>query len=295
MNLRLVALCLALLVSGLLQAEDFATNSFVMEIVPLKHRLVDEVLPPLRELVEPGGTVTGMNNQLIIRTTPDNLAQLKQVLATLDTRQRQLRITVRQGIASSSQWRQNELAARAGSGQPNGAVAPPGPGPIVGPGAGIVVGDGDNQIAYRNYSTQGADDSANTHFVTAIEGTPAFIGAGQIVPLPRQSAVLTPYGASIQESLDYQPVGAGFYVTPRLAGDTVHLEISPFADKLDSRGGGQIAQHGLSTVASGRLGEWIPLGGAGESYSESGGGLAYSTRRQGSDSYDVWVKVDVLP
>lgn len=290
MNARLAALIVLLLLAGAPLADDY-----VVEVVPLKHRLVNDVLPALRELVEPGGTVTGLNNQLIIRSTPDNLAQLKQVLATLDTRQRQLRITVRQGIAANDQLQRNELAARVGAGDVAAAIAVPGPGPLAGPGAGIVVGDDDNQIAYRNYRTQGSDDSANTHFVTAIEGSPAFISAGQIVPLPRQTAVLTPYGASIQESLDYQDVAAGFYVTPQVSGDTVRLEIAPFADKLDSRGGGQIAQHGLSTAASGRLGEWIPLGGAAESYNQTDGGITHSTRRQGSDSYDVWVKVDILP
>ena len=286
MKARLVA-CLFLVIGAA------GADTMIMEVVALRHRLIGDVLPTLRELVAPGGTVTGMNNQLIIRSTADNLAQLKEILTTLDTQQRQLRITVRQGIAAHSQWREDQLSARVRAGGVNaGALSTT---PVPAAGAEIVVGDDNAQIAYRNLSTRDHDDSANTHFVTALEGTPAFIGAGQVVPLPRQSAVLTPYGAIVQQSLDYQPVGAGVYVTPRLAGDIVHLEISPFADKFDRSGGGQISQHGLSTTASGRLGEWIPLGGTGESFNDAGGGIAYGTRQQSATSYDVEVKVDVMP
>ena len=67
----------------------------VLEVVPLRFRAVEQVLPVLQPLVAPGGTLTGMNNQLIVRTTPKNLAELKEVLARIDTRPRRLMISVR--------------------------------------------------------------------------------------------------------------------------------------------------------------------------------------------------------
>ena len=69
-----------------------------MEIIPLQHRMTDDVVPILRPLVAPGGTITGMNNQLIIKTTPDNLAEIKNVLQSLDRSPRRLLITVKQDI-----------------------------------------------------------------------------------------------------------------------------------------------------------------------------------------------------
>ncbi len=54
-----------------------------LEVIPLQKRMVDEVIQIIRPLVAPGGTVTGMNNQLIIKTTPSNLAEIKQVLRKL--------------------------------------------------------------------------------------------------------------------------------------------------------------------------------------------------------------------
>ena len=38
----------------------------VMEIIPLKYRTVEQVLPSLQVLIEPGGALSGMNNQLIV-------------------------------------------------------------------------------------------------------------------------------------------------------------------------------------------------------------------------------------
>ncbi len=263
----------------------------ILEIIPLKHRLVGDIVPTLQALVTEGGTVTGMNDQLIIRTTPANLVDLKNVLAALDAKLKQLRITVRQDIDAHSQIRENELSARITGGDVQARVGRP----RRGPGASITYGDGDKQLQYRNYSTQGVHDADNTHFVHAIEGSPAFISAGKSVPLPEHSVVWTPYGATVFGSIRYRNVGSGFYVLPRVAGDRIHLEISPFAENLNRSGGGLIDARGLSTTVSGRLGEWIPLGGAAQAFNDATSGTLYSTRRQGSDVYDVWVKVEIVP
>jgi len=68
----------------------------VLEVITLKYRTVDQVIPVLQPLVAPAGTITGLNNQLVLRTTPANLAQIKQVLTTLDAMPRQLVVSVRQ-------------------------------------------------------------------------------------------------------------------------------------------------------------------------------------------------------
>ena len=67
-----------------------------VEVIPLQHRTADQIVPVLSPLVSEGGTITGMNNQLIIKTTPANLEQLKRVLSSLDKPVRRLLITVRQ-------------------------------------------------------------------------------------------------------------------------------------------------------------------------------------------------------
>ena len=265
----------------------------VMEVVPLKHRLAIDLLPTLRELVAAGGTVTGLNNQLVIRSTPANLADLKQVLAGLDVRQQQLRITVRQNVQGASQDAADQLAARlrvagaevaAGMGGPGGA-----------PGAAIRYQGDTAGVSVESYRTHGQDDRASAHFVTAIEGTPAYITTGQSLPLPQTSAVVTPYGANIQQSLNYRNVGSGVYVTPRLAGDEVTLEISPYSEQLNRQGGGVIDERSVNTVVRGRLGQWLPLGGATSASHDASRSDLRSTERRDTQAYDVWVKVEIAP
>jgi type II/III secretion system protein len=70
----------------------FAQQS--LEIIALKHRTVDQVLPVLAPLVEPGGTLTGQNNQLIVRASPANLAELRRALDAIDRPLRRLQISV---------------------------------------------------------------------------------------------------------------------------------------------------------------------------------------------------------
>ena len=67
-----------------------------LEIIPLQHRTVEQVLPVLRPLLEPGGTLTGQSNQLIVRASPRNLAEIRSALEAIDRPLRRLQISVRQ-------------------------------------------------------------------------------------------------------------------------------------------------------------------------------------------------------
>ena len=280
---------LALLTVSLVTRADL----MIMEVVPLKHRLAADLLPTLRELVVEGGTVSGLSQQLVIRTTPANLADLKHVLAGLDTRQRQLRIVVRQNVQDASQQSADQLAARMRIG--NGEVAVGASGPADAAGAAINIAGAQAGASIEAYRTHDQDDLASTHFVSAIEGTPAYIATGQAVPLPQTSALVTPYGATVQQALDYRNVGSGVYVTPRLAGDEVTLEISPYSQQLDPRGSGMIAQRSVNAVVRGRLGEWLPLGGATSASHDQRGSELTRTAHAQSAAYEVWVKVEVTP
>jgi hypothetical protein len=66
-----------------------------LEVISLRHRTVDQVIPVLRPLLELGGALSGQYNQLIVRTSPGNLAQLRAALDAIDQPQRRLMISVR--------------------------------------------------------------------------------------------------------------------------------------------------------------------------------------------------------
>ena len=245
----------------------------------------------LRELLSPGGTVTGQGEQLIIRTTADNLADLKRVLATLDRPLRRLRISVRQDLDHAHAWQEDALAGRIEAGDAAVGIS----GPVAGDGLRLDTGGDGRGLSYRRYATRGREDQSHAHFVTAVEGRPAFISTGQQVPLGQRQLLGAPFGGVVVDSIEYRDVGHGFYVTPRLQADTVLLDIAPHGSRLARDGGGVIDTQGLTTTVSGPLGSWIALGGAGQAGTTDAGRIVQHTRGSSEARYDVWVKVDLLP
>lgn len=91
MNRRpLVRLAFALV---LFAAPALAQNA--LEIITLRHRTADQVIPALRPLLEPGATLSGQGSQLLVRASPANLDDLRLALEALDRPGRGLQISVR--------------------------------------------------------------------------------------------------------------------------------------------------------------------------------------------------------
>ena len=67
-----------------------------MEVIELRSKSVEQVLPVLQPLVEPGGTLSGMNNQLFLRASSRNRAEIKKALAAIDKPTRRLIIRTSQ-------------------------------------------------------------------------------------------------------------------------------------------------------------------------------------------------------
>lgn len=284
-----MSLARALLTTLLLTASACAQaqEEMVMEVIPLRHALVSDVVPVLEPLVTPGGTVTGMNNQLIIKSTPANIEQLKGVLASIDRTPRQLRITVRQDVADSLEARQDAISATGRAGDVRARLPDAGRG-----GATVGIGTEDASVQYRTYSTRGSSDSYNSQFVTALEGQPAWIQTGESLPVPTRDVYVGPGGTSVQDSIQYQDANRGFYVVPRVSGSQVTLDIAPQLDRFDQRGEYTIDRQQAQTQVSGRLGEWIRVGGSNEGFERADNVNLTSTRQRGGETRGIWVKVE---
>jgi len=263
-------------------------ESLVTEVIPLHYRPLDEMVRTLRPLVPAPGAVTGLNNQLVVRTTPSNLAEIRGLLARLDHPPRRLMIAVRQG-----RWEdlRGYLAEATGSVRAGDVTVSTGKEASPGRGVNVGVESDDSQANVRVWSTRGRDDEVGVQRVQTTEGQEAFIQTGQSVPVGER--VIT-YG-TVADTVRYQDVSTGFYVTARVSGDAVSLEVSPHSARLSPQGGGRIDYQAASTVVSGRLGEWIPLGGSQEDGTSSGRGTVYSTRRDANVNRAILVKVTELP
>jgi type II secretory pathway component GspD/PulD (secretin) len=222
-----VALLLAVLIAGP------AAGQASLEVIALRHRTVEQVLPALRPLMEPGATLTGQGTQLIVRASPANVAELRRALEAIDRPAKRLQISVRLDEAADRASQSVDVS-----------------GTISNRDARV-----DVRAAGRESSAQGRVDQR----IQVLDGGRAYIFTGQETP--------------------YRDTATGFEAVPRLAGETVQLDI------LQQRQT-SARQQGLATTVSARLGEWFEVGQVIEQASTNTSRRAQSRR--------IWLKVEEL-
>lgn len=256
-----------LLAALLAAASSLSQAQQTLEVITLRHATVDQVLPALRPFLEPGGVLTGQSGQLIVRTSPENLAELRRALETLDRPLRRLMISVRFDDASQ------------GSRQSFGASGN--------------LGSGRSEIEVRAQDSSRRVEERVDQRLQVVEGGHAYIFTGQSRALPQRQVIRTPSGVVAQDSFVIQEAASGFEVLPRLSGDRVFLDIAPQRERFGNGPvpGSMQSQRVASTV-SGRLGEWFEIGGAASAAARDGGGIASASRSSASESRAIWVKVE---
>jgi len=269
---RLIAV-LAFLVAGTALADE-------VEVIPLQHRTAEQLIPTLRPLVAPGGALTGMQSSLIVRSTRANIEEIKRVVAALDKAPRRLLISVRQDDGGAAERRSISAGGTVSGSQGSVSVGRDAPG---GSGVSARVLD----------SSRTADDRV-VQQVQALEGSPAHISVGSSRPLPVGSTTIGPGGTVVSQGVVYEDASTGFTVVPRLSGDRVTLEINPRRESLNRAPAGGVSGRQIITSASGRLGEWIELGGVSQTSARDSRGILSRDTATHTSSGSVWVKVDEI-
>ena len=82
---------------------------------------------------------------------------------------------------------------------------------------------------------------------------------------------------------------------PRLQGDRVTLDIDPQRETFDDQRRGAVNVQRVATTVSGRLGEWISLGGIDEERSDDRSGILSTRSARSGEQRGVQVKVEILP
>jgi type II secretory pathway component GspD/PulD (secretin) len=217
-----------------------------LEVITLRHRTAEQVIPVLRPLLEPGGALSGQYNQLIVRASAGNLAQIRAVLDSIDQPARRLTISVRFDAAQDSARRGVQTDARIS-----------------------------NRGSSAEVRIQDSNSSAGERVdqrIQVLEGGQAYISTGQ---------------ARI-----YGQADTGFAVMPRVSGSNVTLDVATQQEAF-ARGGAIQGQRAVSSV-SGRLGEWIDLGGVSSASSSVDSGILSSRERSATANRSIWVKVEEL-
>jgi type II secretory pathway component GspD/PulD (secretin) len=261
--MKLIRLALSsLLASAALQS----AAQHALEIIPLRHTTVDQVLPALRPLLEPGGTLTGQQSQLIVRASPGNVAEIRRVLEAIDRPSRRLQILVRFDDSGEAARQGIEASGR--------------------------IGNRGSDVEVRAQDSRSAREERVDQRVLAVDGGRAYISTGQSRPVMQRQRIQTPAGVVAQDTFVVQEAITGFEVVPRVSGDRVTLDIAPQRQSFDGQGGVQGQR--LTTSASGRLGEWFELGAIVASGLRDERGLAGSRSSSSSESRRVWVRVEEI-
>ena len=267
-----------------------------LEVISLKHRMTQDIVPILKPLVAKGGTVSGMNDQLILRTTYKNMQEIRKLLKVLDRPLRSLKISVRydtqgdhhsreQGIDGSYDSRNIHIETRnSGSISQSNKHTP----------AYEKDDQHKSEIRYRNWHTQSRTGDDNVYFVRTVEGQPAWIRSGKSIPVPERTVVLHPYGTDVYDSVHYRDISSGFYVVPHLNGDRVTLMISPERSRSNYAYASRVETQEAQITMTGKLGHWIDLGGVTEEYNEQSQEGLYQTHRYGNELNRILVKVEEI-
>lgn len=277
---------LALLIAGSAFAQA------VLEVIPLRYRTADQVIPILQPMMAREGTLSGMQNQLIVRTTPANLREIRRILDEIDVAPKRLMITVRQDVDTDRVRRSAEVSGSVGN--DNTRVTVPGSGERQG--GSVVIREGDDRLRARVIDTRRTESEQNTQSVQVMDGGTAFIRVGESRPVPQRQVVRTVVNGrvvdQVVDSTVYQDANTGFHVRPRVSGNMVTLEINPQRETFDPNIPGAVNSQRVATTATGRLGEWIELGGISQDRAEQGSTLLGRTTRSGFESRRVQVKVE---
>ena len=264
----------------------------VLEVIPLRYRTAEQVIPIIQPMLAREGSVSGFQGQLVVRTTPANLEEIKRILASVDTAPRRLLITVRQDADASRSEHAAEVSGRIGNDRARVIV----PDSDDRSGGNVVLREGDDRLRARVLDSRATESDRNTQSVQAMEGREAFVRVGQSVPVPQRRVVRSVVGGQVVEqvvdTVEYRDVTTGFYVLPRVSGDLVALDISPQRESLSSQVPGGVNVQRLVTTVSGRLGEWMEIGGLAQ---DSGGRQSVLIGRSSTSSSDyrrVLIKVE---
>lgn len=258
--MRLRALLAAVALAGALGANA----QEALEVIELRHRTVEEVLPVLRPLLEPGGALSGQRGQLFVRASPANVAELRRALATIDRRARRLEVSVRFDNVRESDRQSLEGRGTVRSGDvtvTNRRRAAERTG-----------------LELRTLERKSRADERVDQRVQVVEGGRAYIATGQSRPYPEREVIRTPSGTVVRETTVIHDTASGFYVVPRRAGERVQLDI--------------LVADGAATQISAPLGEWVEIGAAVESAARDSGGFGAAGRARTMQSRHIWVKVE---
>ena len=292
-NIFYPVLFVVYLISATASAQDLD-----LDIIDLKHRTADEVIPIIKPFLIPEATVTSRGYKLIVKSTTANLKQIREIIEEVDAALKQLQITVSIGHHSEQveNKTQAELMAQV---QDDDSQVQVQAGDVPGSGStgAIVRGEvkTDKTEVKAKVKTKRVTTSRHkpvNQTIRSVEGRWATIQTGQSIPIIERTR--NPDG-TVTQTVRYRGATSGFKVLPRIQpNNKVALYIRPFQTTVSPQGGGRFDIQNMETNVVGDLGEWIPLGSLNELSVGKVNTNVTSTRSRTERRDSVFVKIDIV-
>jgi len=281
MKLAYKLLGLVLLVSAV-QADSITT-------IQLSNRPAEEVIPIVKPMLGADDAITGQGFKIFLRSSSETLAQVKEMIDVLDVAAKTLQISVFQGstrglgalgIGGSIQIESDDASVGIGG---NKKAA------------------GGGSITYSTSNGSGSINSTSTrmrlednpiHQIRVTAGTEAYIETGEQIPYFSGANWIVP--KAVAGGIEYKDVTTGFYVLPRIHGDNVTLQVSPFKNSQSNARGGNIETQHANTTITGRVGEWLLIGGVTEQLKRAQSGTGSYSSTQSRNNESIWIKADLV-
>jgi type II secretory pathway component GspD/PulD (secretin) len=273
---------LVLLVSAV-QADSIST-------IQLQHRPAEDVISIVEPMLGADDAISGQGFKIFLRSSPQTLARVREMVEDLDIPAKILQVSVFQGsardlgepgISADVQIERGDAGVDVGNGRDNNVEA----------GGSVTYSTSDGSVSLNGISTQKSLRDNPIHQVRVVEGTEAYIETGERIPYF--------YGAwkgrrGYGGSIDYKDAMTGFYVLPRIRGDNVILEVSPFKSSQSNTDGDNIDTQSAGTTVTGRIGEWLLVGGITEQLEQAQSATGTTIATQSRDDTGIWVKADLV-
>jgi hypothetical protein len=246
-----------------------------LKVITLQHRFANDIIPTLEPLLTADDAITGTNNQLIIRTSPQQMHEIEDLISQLDTERVNRRITVKSNQTDTN----NNQGITA-----NGKIKT----------SRIIIGNNPynstNSVNIDLDHNQNHVQHSSQQFINVLDGERAFIHTGSIVPYSQDWVTITRRYVQVITSTDWREISTGFAVRPRTIGNMVEVEITPRIARLNSNQ--FIDFEELSTVVNVNLGEWLDIGNTMQQRDEVSRKILGTNTLNTSQSSILMIKID---
>lgn len=219
-----------------------------IEVIGIKYRRADEVVPMVKNFLSQDGKVTvdRRTNSLVVVDEEDSIQKVREFLKNYDKPIQQVTVYVRFKELRSEKGGSVSADAR-----------------VSGDGWSVFTGGKtEDGVDVRVKGRKSDSRNLSEYYVRIASGSPAVILAGKEIPYTDQWLYLCGKYANISGSIGFHTIDSGFEVVPVVMSDRVSIDITPQISYEADRGKpGIIRFTRAATTILVPMDEWVEIGG----------------------------------